>query len=512
MKHDKILILDFGSQYTQLIARRIRELKVFCEIEPYNHPVENAPGYSGIILSGGPSSTLDADSPDIDVSIFSRGIPILGICYGMQLMAKKLGGTVEKWQAREYGHARMIVQKPDGILEGLKPGASEQVWMSHGDHVKKTPADFTVLAESESGVPAVIMHKNKKIFGVQFHPEVIHTIRGRQILKNFLVGICRLKQTWTVSSFIEDAVEKIKNTVQNGKIVCGLSGGIDSSVTAILCSRAIKDRLLCVFVDNGLLRKNEVLFIKDVFSSQMKIPLKIVDAREKFFDVLKRITEPEEKRKRIGRTFIEVFESAVSEFGDYRFLAQGTLYPDLIESKSFKGPSATIKSHHNVGGLPSKMNFILVEPLKELFKDEVRRVGAKLGLPEQIVKRQPFPGPGLAVRILGEVTPERVVLLQQADEIVQEEFLKSSFYSRLWQSFAVLLPLKTVGVQGDARTYDEIIALRCVTSEDGMTADVYPVPYRVLKRISARIINEVRGINRVVFDISSKPPSTIEWE
>jgi len=507
-----ICILDFGSQYTQLIARKVRELNVYCEIFPYNYEFEKIKALNpkGIILSGGPSSVADRDAPVCDVDVFTLGVPVLGICYGVQLMAKLHQGEVQRSEKREYGRAHLFIDQPDELVEGLADG--DVIWMSHGDAVVKMPHGFVTLAHSENSPHAAIKHKSGQMYGVQFHPEVHHTPKGKLILRNFLYKICRVKGLFSAKSFIEMETKKIQDQVGDGKVICALSGGVDSSVVATLLHRAIGHRLTCVFVDNGVLRKNEAAEVLDIFKDRLHLNLRHVDAREKFLEALEGVKDPEKKRKIIGRLFIKIFEAEAQRVGDVQFLAQGTLYPDVIESVSFKGPSATIKSHHNVGGLPKRMKLKLIEPLRELFKDEGRVVGKALGLPDTIIQRQPFPGPGLAIRIIGEVTQERVSMLQEADEIIRQEVERNKAYKHIWQSFAILIPIKTVGVMGDERTYAHVIALRIVESEDGMTADWARIPYDVLDIMSRRIINEVPGVNRVVLDISSKPPSTIEWE
>jgi GMP synthase (glutamine-hydrolysing) len=511
--HKEIVsILDFGSQYTQLIARKVRELGVYCEIYPFNVEVEKLRSLNpvGIIMSGGPRSVTEMDSPACDPSLFKLDVPILGICYGIQLIAKLYGGEVQRSEKREYGRAHFYRDTSDPFLEGMVEG--DTIWMSHGDSIIKMPPGFKALAHSENSPYAAIRNVNGTIYGVQFHPEVHHTPKGKVILKNFLYNICKAEGLFSTKSFIEMTTEKIRTEVGDGHVVCGLSGGVDSSVVATLVHRAIGDKLQCVFVNNGVLRKDEGQEVLDLFKDRLHLNLRYVDAEEVFLKALKGVRDPERKRKIIGRIFINVFNEEARRIGKVDFLAQGTLYPDVIESVSFKGPSATIKSHHNVGGLPRRMKLKLIEPLRELFKDEVRIVGKELGLPDHVVLRQPFPGPGLAIRIIGEVTGERVRMLQDADAIIRDEIERKDIYRHIWQSFAILIPIRTVGVMGDERTYAHVIALRIVESEDGMTADWARVPYDVLDVVSRRIINEVPGVNRVVLDISSKPPSTIEWE
>ena len=509
---ETVLVLDFGSQYTQLIARRIRELSVFSEIFPFDVSFEKILSIrpKGLILSGGPKSVLDEGAPSCDRRLFSLGIPVLGICYGAQLITKEFGGAVERAKKREYGRASLYVRKADPLLQGLQDG--EVVWMSHEDRVVEPPPEFEVLGSSEHSPYAVIKKKDAPIYGIQFHPEVHHTPKGKRLLENFLFSICGCQGLFTPSSFVEETIRMLRERIGNERVICALSGGVDSSVTATLLNRAIGTNLICVFVNNGLLRKDEEKEVVRLFGETLRMNLSYVDASSSFLKALKGVKDPERKRKTIGRVFVRIFEEEARRVGHIRYLAQGTLYPDLIESRSYKGPSARIKSHHNVGGLPRRMRLKLIEPLKELFKDEVRRVGRELGLPDYIVERQPFPGPGLAIRIIGEVTEERLELLRNADAIVRDEIEKDSSFKHIWQSFAILLPIKTVGVMGDERTYENVIALRIVESEDGMTADWARVPYDRLDRIARRIINEVKGVNRVVYDISSKPPSTIEWE
>jgi len=508
-----VAVLDFGSQYNQLILRRIRESRVYCELFPYNISPSELSLYrpKGIILSGGPSSVNDGKAPFPHPEILKMGIPILGICYGMQVMAHLLGGKVAPSPKREYGAGELRVKNHDELFYGLSDNL--KVWMSHGDQVVKLPSGFEVLASTQNCPYASIRDKRRNFYAVQFHPEVAHTPQGKKIIQNFLFRVCSCSGTWTASSFIDYSVKKIREKVGKGKVICALSGGVDSSVTAMLVSRAVGDRLTCVFVNNGLLREGEVEDVIRTFRDRFHFNLRYVDAEDKFLKALKGVRNPEKKRKIIGNKFIEVFTEEAKKLGKIDFLAQGTLYPDVIESRSAKGgPSSTIKSHHNVGGLPEIMQLKLLEPLKDLFKDEVRAVGKKLGLPERIVNRQPFPGPGLGVRILGEITRSRLRILRQADTIVAEEMENYEEKSRIWQSFPVLLPVRSVGVMGDYRTYEYTIALRVVTSQDGMTADWVRLPYDLLDKISRRIINEVKGINRVVYDITSKPPGTIEWE
>ncbi len=515
MQFDRILILDFGSQYTQLIARRIRELGVYSEIQPYNFPLEKIREFDprGIILSGGPSSVLDEGAPYIQRELFDLGYPVLGICYGMQLITRMLGGEVEYSPSREYGKAMMEILDNDDLFDGFRVGEKIQVWMSHSDRIKRIPPDFEVIARSENSPVAAFRNRKRNIFGVQFHPEVVHTPRGREILANFVFKISRAEANWNMTSFIEEETERIRNVVGNSKVILALSGGVDSSVVAALLHRSIGDQVHAVFVNNGLLRKGEPEQVVDTFENKLGMKNFIyVDAEKEFLEALKGVTDPEKKRKIIGHKFIEIFENVANSIDGVEFLAQGTLYPDVIESVSFKGPSAKIKSHHNVGGLPEKMNLKLIEPLRELFKDEVRKLGLELGLPEEIVYRHPFPGPGLAIRIIGEITREDLDLLREADAVVVEEIKRAGLYRKVWQAFAVLLPINSVGVMGDERTYERVVAVRIVESQDGMTADWSKVPYEVLEVISNRIVNDIKGINRVVYDISSKPPSTIEWE
>jgi GMP synthase (glutamine-hydrolysing) len=510
---ERVLILDFGSQYTQLIARRVRESHVYCEIHPFNMSLEAVKSFKpkGIILSGGPSSVHDEGAPMADLELFELGVPILGICYGMQLMAHQLGGAVEKAQRREYGPAVIDIDTPEDIFFDIeKEGV--RVWMSHGDRILKLPPSFKTLAHSDNSPIAAMGDPKLNIYAVQFHPEVVHTPCGKDILENFLFRICRCRPLWTMKSFVESTISSVKEKAGKDQVICALSGGVDSSVVAVLLHKAIGDRLHCIFVNNGLLRKGEAETVQRVFRDLFKIKLIYVDASAEFIGRLGGVTDPERKRKIIGNLFIEIFERQAASIENARYLAQGTLYPDVIESVSFKGPSATIKTHHNVGGLPERMKLELIEPLRELFKDEVRLVGRELGLPERIIKRHPFPGPGLAVRLIGAISAAGLDILREADAVIQEEIEASGWYDHVWQSFAVLLPIRSVGVMGDERTYDQVIALRAVESVDAMTADWARLPYDVLERISNRIINEVKGVNRVVYDISSKPPSTIEWE
>jgi GMP synthase (glutamine-hydrolysing) len=513
MHHEWIAVLDFGSQYTQLIARRVREQSVYCEILRFDAPLDELAARKprGIVLSGGPSSVYENGAPGCEGRLFELGIPVLGICYGMQLMAQRTGGGVRPGHAREYGYARIEVAEPDALFQGL-PQALD-VWMSHGDQVDQLPAGFRALARTPTCPVAAMADPTRKLYGLQFHPEVVHTPKGTEILRHFLFEVCGCEGDWRMSSFIEESVAAIRARVGDDHVLCGLSGGVDSSVVAALLHRAIGKKLHCVFVDNGLLRHGEAAQVEEVFGKAFGVDLRVAHAAALFLDRLRGVIDPEQKRKVIGATFIDVFSEEARKLGEAKYLAQGTLYPDVIESVSPRGgPSATIKSHHNVGGLPADLKFSLIEPVRELFKDEVRALGRELGLPSDIVDRQPFPGPGLAVRILGEVTAERVSLLQQADLRVQEEVRRLPDYRDIWQSFAVLLPVQSVGVMGDGRTYENVAAVRAVRSLDGMTADWYRLPYETLDRIAGRIINEVRGINRVVYDISSKPPATIEWE
>ena len=508
-----ILIVDFGSQYNQLIARRVRETQVFCQIEPPSVPVERIKALNprGIILSGGPSSIYEQNSPKIDRAIFDLGIPVLGICYGMQFMADALGGAVQCSEKREYGFAELSIIDAGAVFKDIASPTS--CWMSHGDTVKTLPGGFHATAHTSNTPVAAMADPQRKFFGLQFHPEVDHTPLGKKMLANFLFEVCGCENDWTMKSFAANAIEEIRETVGDKKVILGLSGGVDSSVTAVLIHKAVGKRLTCIFVDNGLLRKNEREKIQKVLRQHLDLNIRFVNAGARFLAALAGVTDPEKKRKIIGRIFMDVFDAEANKIRGAEFLAQGTLYPDVIESISaFGGPSAVIKSHHNVGGLPKKMKLKLVEPLKFLFKDEVRLLGKELGLPDELVWRQPFPGPGLAIRIIGEVTRKRLNILREVDAVLLEEIRGAGFYRKLWQSFAVLLPLKSVGIMGDQRTYENIVAIRAMTSQDAMTADWARLPHDLLGKISNRIINEVKGVNRVVYDISSKPPSTIEWE
>lgn len=513
MQHKElILILDFGSQYTQLIARRIREINVYSEIHPHTLPLEKIKLLNpvGIILSGGPMSVYDDGAPEINEEIFDLGIPILGICYGLQLIANNFGGKIEPAEDREYGKANIIIQNETKILDGVKDNSV--VWMSHGDLITKMPDGFAINATTDNTPICVVSNEDRKIYGLQFHPEVVHTEDGKIIIKNFLFSICGCSGNWTSSNFIRSAIAEIQEQVGDSRVICALSGGVDSSVAAILMSEAIGDKLVCIHIDSGLMRKNESRDIIRMFKESYNLNLIHVDAEEQFLTKLKGVSDPEKKRKIIGNTFIEVFEEESRKLGQIDYLVQGTLYPDVIESVPVKGQSVTIKTHHNVGGLPEKMNLKLIEPFRELFKDEVRAIGRELELPAEFIERHPFPGPGLAVRIIGDITEEKLEILREADQIFIDELRRFNIYNEIWQAFAVLLPVQSVGVMGDARTYENVLALRAVTSVDGMTADWYPFAPEVLESASNKIIRNVPGINRVVYDISSKPPSTIEWE
>lgn len=513
---DSILIVDFGSQVTQLIARRVRETGVYCEIHPFPHAVEALERLkpSGIILSGGPASVIEDGAPQADPALFEAGVPVLGICYGQQALCVALGGVVEPGEVREFGRAEVRIASQCRLYDGIWDlDHAYQVWMSHGDSVSKLPPGFSVVGTSPGAPFAIIANEERRIYGVQFHPEVVHTPDGAKLYANFVHKICGCAASWTMAAYREQAVAAIREQVGKEKVICALSGGVDSSVAAVLIHEAIGEQLTCIFVDHGLMRKNEADDVVTMFRHQYNIPLVHVDASREFIGELEGVIEPEAKRKIIGRLFIETFEKEAHKIGGVRFLAQGTLYPDVIESVSFTGgPSVTIKSHHNVGGLPERMNMQLVEPLRELFKDEVRKLGRELGLPEHFVGRHPFPGPGLAIRLPGGVTREKLDILRQADAIYLDEIRKAGLYDTIWQAFAVLLPVQTVGVMGDGRTYESVCALRAVTSVDGMTADFYPFDMNILGRAATRIINEVKGINRVVYDVTSKPPGTIEWE
>jgi len=507
-KFETVVILDFGGQYTQLIGRRIREANVYTEILPFNTPAEQIKTQhpKGVILSGGPASVYEPGAPASDPAIFKIGVPILGICYGMQLIGKELGGKVEPANRREYGSREIQTVNSSSLLNGIR-----RVWMSHGDRMLEPPPGFEITARTETTI-AAMENPERKVFGVQFHPEVTHTENGEALLRRFVFDVCQCRGDWTIGSFIENSIDRIRKQIGNRRALCAISGGVDSTVAATLVSRAIDDQLVGVFVNTGLLRKNEFEKVLSMLQGNLHLNVRGVDASKRFLDMLTGVSDPEKKRKLIGNEFIRVFEEEATNIGSVDFLVQGTLYPDVIESISVKGPSQTIKSHHNVGGLPDRMHLKLVEPLRELFKDEVRRVGITLGLPEDMVWRQPFPGPGLAVRIMGEITPEGVRMLQEADDILVSEIKKAGLYRQIWQSFGVLLPVKSVGVMGDIRTYEHTLAIRAVHSSDGMTADWVRLPYDLMGIISNRIVNEVKGINRVVYDITSKPPATIEWE
>ncbi len=514
LEQEKIIILDFGSQYTQLIARRVRESKVYSEIYPYNVSIDRIKEIqpNGIILSGSPANVYDRKAPLVSKDLFNLGIPILGICYGMQILSFLNNGQVAPSQKREYGKAELCVVSNEDLFAGFSPSDKIQVWMSHGDRIDKLPDGFEVIGYSTNSPFAAMHNKSSRMYGVQFHPEVVHTPQGKKILGNFIFTICGCSPLWNMKSFIEHSISEIRALVGDSKVICGCSGGVDSTVAAVLLEKAIGHQLTCIFIDNGLLRKNEFKTVSDLLTRSFNVNLLAIDASQRFIEKLKGVVDPEKKRKIIGHEFIYVFEEEAKKLGRVDFLAQGTLYPDVIESVSFKGPSATIKTHHNVGGLPEKMNLKLIEPFRELFKDEVRELGKELGLPDDTIYRHPFPGPGLAIRIIGQITEDNLRLVRAADAIILEEMKRSGWYREVWQAFAVILPIQTVGVMGDERTYEKVIAVRVVQSIDAMTADWVKLPYDLLETISNRIINEIKGINRVVYDISSKPPSTIEWE
>ena len=510
---ESVLVLDFGGQYTQLIARRVRELGVFSEIRPFNEPIDKIKAFhpSAVILSGGPSSVYDAQAPKPDSGVFELGVPVLGICYGLQLIADQLGGKVDPSARREFGKAALRIDRHEDLFKGLD--ASTSVWMSHGDALSQMPPGFDAIAHSDNSPICAIRNTTKRIFGVQFHPEVVHTPDGKKILGNFLFAVAGLRGGWTPSSFIEQTKMELRSRVGSSKVLCALSGGVDSSVLAVLLHEAIGEQLVCIHINNGLMRKDESEDVVKTFRDRFRIDLRYIDASDTFLNRLRGVVDPEQKRKIIGKTFIDIFDSEAAKLqGNVEFLAQGTLYPDVIESVSFKGPSVTIKTHHNVGGLPKDLKFKLIEPFRELFKDEVRAIGRLLDLPESLIGRHPFPGPGLAVRLLGEITRDRLGLLREADNVFIQELKSAGLYDTVWQAFVVLLPIQSVGVMGDGRTYENACALRAVTSVDGMTADWAPLPHDLLARVSTRITNELRGINRVVYDVTSKPPATIEWE